>query len=296
MTSGENTTGATGTPGMRGKRVVLTGATSGIGQATALALAQAGTELTLVCRSRERGETACAAIRNVAPEAKLDLVLGDLAVQSGVRAAAAEVLEDPRPIDVLLNNAGVTYLKHTSTADDIETTFAVNHLAYFLFTMLLLDRVKESTPARIVNVASDAHKFSSMSFDNLNHESDFSWMKVYGQSKLANILFTYELARRLEGTGVTANCLHPGGVRTGLGANNAPRVHSWLMWLATPFLKTPEQGARTSIHLATSPALEGITGRYFANAKEARSSKESHDRDAAERLWTISEEMTGLAG
>ena len=168
---------------MRGKRVVLTGATAGIGQATAVALAEAGADLTLVCRSRERGEATCKRIHDTAPEARLDLVIADLAIQSEVRAAAAKVLDDPRPIHVLLNNAGVTYLKYTETADGFETSFAVNHLAYFLFTVLLLERVKQSAPARIVNVASHGHKFSSMSWDDLNHREDFSWMKVLLMSK-----------------------------------------------------------------------------------------------------------------
>jgi NAD(P)-dependent dehydrogenase (short-subunit alcohol dehydrogenase family) len=278
---------------MRGKRVVLTGATSGIGQATAVALAEAGADLTLVCRSPERGEATSALIHHAAPEAGIDLVIADLAIQREVRAAAAKVLEDPRPIDLLLNNAGVTHLKYTTTADGFETTFAVNHLAYFLFTQLLLDRVIASAPARIVNVASHAHKWSSMDWEHPNHEDDFAWMKVYGQSKLANILFTYELARRLEGTGVTVNCVHPGGVRTGLGAHNAPRVHKIAMWLATPFMKSPERGAQTSIYVSAAPELANVTGKYFANSREATSSKESRNPEAATRLWDLSERMTG---
>jgi NAD(P)-dependent dehydrogenase (short-subunit alcohol dehydrogenase family) len=280
---------------MAGRRVVLTGATSGIGQATAVALAGAGAALTLVCRSADRSEATRELIHQTAPGAAVDVVIGDLSIQSEVRSAAAQVLEDPRPIDLLLNNAGVTYLKYTTTADGLETTFAVNHLAYFLFTQLLLERVINSAPARIVNVASHAHKFSSMDWEHPNHEHDFSWMKVYGQSKLANILFTYELARRLEGTGVTVNCVHPGGVRTGLGANNAPRIHKLVMWLATPLMKTPEQGAQTSIYVATAPELANVTGKYFANSREATSSKESRDPAAALQLWQLSERMTGLA-
>jgi NAD(P)-dependent dehydrogenase (short-subunit alcohol dehydrogenase family) len=283
------------TGNMHGKRCVVTGATSGIGEATAVALANAGAELTLVCRSRARADATCEAIRRVAPDARVDLVLADLSSQAEVRAAAARLLEDPRPIDVLLNNAGVTHLKYTTTVDGIETSFAVNHLAYFLLTLLLLDRIREKTPARIVNVASHAHRFSRMDFDNLNHESDFAWMKVYGQSKLANILFSFELSRRLEGTGITVNCLHPGGVRTRLGAHNAPRIHRWLMWLATPVLRSPEQGARTSVHLASSPKVAGVSGEYFANCKPASSSKESRDPEVAEQLWEISERLTGLA-
>ena len=280
---------------MHGKRCVITGATSGIGGATAVALAVAGAELTLVCRSRARADASCDAIRRVAPDAQVDLVLADLSSHAEVRDAAARLLEDPRPIDVLVNNAGVTHLKYTTTVDGIETSFAVNHLAYFLLTLLLLDRIRAKTPARIVNVASHAHRFGRVDFDNLNHESDFGWMKVYGQTKLANILFSFELARRLEGTGISVNCLHPGGVRTRLGAHNAPRIHRLVMWLATPVLRSPEQGAHTSVYLASAPAVAGGSGEYFANCKPASSSKEARDPEVAKRLWQVSERLTGLA-
>jgi NAD(P)-dependent dehydrogenase (short-subunit alcohol dehydrogenase family) len=169
----------------------------------------------------------------------------------------------------------------------------VNHLAYFLLTCLLLDRLKTSAPARIVNVASDAHRFGSMDFDDLGGERSYRTMRVYGQSKLANILFTYELARRLQGTGVTVNCLHPGAVATGLGKNNG----GWakvVIGMLRPFFRTPGSGAATSIYLASSPQVDGISGKYFSNCKEARSSKESYDVAAARRLWEISERMTGL--
>lgn len=280
---------------LHGKRCVITGATSGIGQATAIALARAGADLTLVCRSRERGETTRARIHTAAPEAAVDVVIADLSSQDEVRRAAAELLDDPRPIHVLLNNAGVVNLRHSTTVDGIETTFAVNHLAYFLLTLLLLDRLRATPGARIVNVASDAHKFSRMDFDDLGREKNFRWMRVYGQSKLANILFTRELARRLEGEDVTVNALHPGGVSTGLGANNGPLIHRVAMTLARPFLKSPESGARTSIHLATSPVVAGVSGAYFASCKQTPGSRESRDPEVARRLWEVSERMTGLA-
>jgi len=283
------------TPDMKGRRCVITGATSGIGEATAAALARAGADLTLVCRSAERAEATVRRIREAAPGAQVDLVLADLSSQAEIRRAAAEILADPRPIHVLLNNAGVVHLSRTTTVDGIETTFAVNHLAYFLLTLLLLDRVRESADARIVNVASEAHRFTSMDFDDLGHEKDFGWVKAYGQSKLANILFTRELARRLEGTGVTVNCLHPGGVSTGLGANNHALLHRVLMFLGKPFMKTPEQGARTSIYLATSPEVAAVSGEYFANCKRKPGSRQSSDPEAARRLWDESERLTGLA-
>jgi NAD(P)-dependent dehydrogenase (short-subunit alcohol dehydrogenase family) len=280
---------------MKGRRCVITGATSGIGEATAVALAAAGAELTLVCRNREKAEATLGKIHAEAPYAAVDLVLADLSSQAEVRRAAAEILEDPRPIHVLINNAGVVNLKYSTTVDAIETTFAVNHLAYFLLTRLLLERIEQSPDARIVNVASDGHRFSSMDFDNIGHENDFRWMKVYGQSKLANILFTRELARRLEGSGVTVNALHPGGVSTGLGANNGTRLHGFLMAILKPFMKTPEDGARTSIYLASAPEVGKLSGEYFTRCKVTAGSRESRDMEAAARLWELSERMTGLA-
>ena len=271
----------TGLPSMHGKRCVLTGATSGIGQASAIALAAAGAELSLVCRSPERSEATLARIRETTPEAVVDLVLADLSSQAQVRQAAEQILADPRPIHVLLNNAGVVHLSHSTTVDGIETTFAVNHLAYFLLTMLLLERIRNTPSARIVNVASEGHRFSRM--------------HVYGQSKLANILFTRELARRVADSGVTVNSLHPGGVSTGLGANNATRLHGFTMALAKPFMKTPEQGARTSLYLATSPDVADVTGEYFVNCKRRPGSRESADAEIARRLWEVSEQMTGWA-
>ena len=286
----------TGLASMRGKRCVITGAPSGIGEASAVALAAGGAELSLVCRSQERGEATVTRIREHAPEAVVDLVLADLSAQAQVRQAAEQILADPRPIHVLLNNAGVVHLSYTTTVDGIETTFAVNHLAYFLLTMLLLERIRDTPSARIVNVASEGHRFSRMHFDDLGFEKRFQWMRVYGQSKLANILFTRELSRRLEGSGVTVNSLHPGGVSTRLGANNATRLHAFTMALAKPFMKTPEQGARTSIYLATSPDVADVTGEYFVNCKRKPGSRESADSEIARRLWEVSERMTGWAG
>ncbi len=278
---------------MTGRRCVITGATSGIGEATARALARAGAELTLVCRSPERAEATIARIQDEAPDARVDRIIADLSAQAEIRQAAAELLADPRPIHVLVNNAGVVNIRYSTTVDAIETTFAVNHLAYFLLTRLLLERIQQSPDARIVNVASDAHRFSRMDFDNLGHESDFGWIKVYGQSKLANILFTRELARRL-GDGVTVNALHPGGVRTNFGANNAPRLQRVLMTLGRPFLRSPEGGADTAIWLASAPEVAGTTGEYFASRKRRSGTRASRDMEAARRLWEVSERMTGL--
>ena len=192
-----------------------------------------------------------------------------------------------------MNNAGVVNLRRSTTVDGIETVFAVNHLAYFLLTHLLLERLRGSAPARIVNVASDAHRFGTIDLDDLGHARRYRAMRVYGSSKLANILFTYELARRLEGTRVTANCLHPGAVATRLGQNNG-RLATALTKLLRPFFRTPEQGAATAIYLASSPAVEGVSGRYFVDCKEARSSRASYDTDLALRLWHASARLTGI--
>jgi NAD(P)-dependent dehydrogenase (short-subunit alcohol dehydrogenase family) len=185
-------------------------------------------------------------------------------------------------------------LKHTRTVDGIETVFAVNHLAYFLLTHLLLDRLRASVPARIVNVASDAHRFGKLRFDDLGWEQGYKPMRVYGQSKLANILFTYELARRIEGSGVTVNCCHPGAVATRLGQNNG-RIATLLTRVLAPFFRTPDQGAATSIYLASSPAVDGVSGKYFSNSRVARSSRVSQDPAVALRLWEESARLTGVA-
>jgi len=182
-------------------------------------------------------------------------------------------------------------LHRTVTADGLETTFAVNHLAYFLLTTLLLDRLRASAPARIVNVSSDAHKFAPIDFDDLQNERRYGVMRVYGQSKLANILFTVELARRLAGSGVTANSLHPGAVATGLGKNNGGWARG-LITLLKPFFKTPDGGAATSLYLATSPAVDGVSGKYFVRCREKQPSRAAQDLHAAQRLWSASEALT----
>jgi NAD(P)-dependent dehydrogenase (short-subunit alcohol dehydrogenase family) len=196
-------------------------------------------------------------------------------------------------LHLLINNAGLGNTKRIVTEDGIEMVFAVNHLAYFLLTMLLLDRIKQSAPARIVNVASEAHRFGTINFDDLGGERSYKTFGAYGQSKLANILFSYELARRLAGSGVTVNCLHPGGIASGLWTNNG-RLAQFIMKAGRPFLKTPEQGAQTTIHLASSAKVEGVSGKYYANCREKTSNKESYDLNVARRLWDISERMTGV--
>jgi NAD(P)-dependent dehydrogenase (short-subunit alcohol dehydrogenase family) len=280
---------------MTGRTCLITGASSGIGRATAIELARMGATLVLVCRDRSRGEAALAEVQRNARGGGAQLMLADLASQESIRALAREYLATQRPLHVLINNAGVVNTRRSLTIDGIETVFAVNHLAYFLLTHLLLERLRASTPARIVNVASEAHKFGALDFDDLGGERRYRPMRIYGQSKLANILFTYELARRLDGTGVTVNCLHPGAVATGLGFNNGV-VAKAIISLLRPFIRTAEDGARTSIFLASSPAVEGVSGKYFVDCRERRSSPASNDQDAARRLWEVSAQLTGIGG
>ena len=277
---------------MKGRTVLITGATSGIGRATALGLARQGAALVLIARDRRKGEEVMAALL-VAGAAEAALIVADLSQQADVRRAAAEFLAGGRPLHVLVNNAGVVNLRRTVTADGLETTFAVNHLAYFLLTVLLLDRLRQSAPARIVNVSSDAHKFGQLDFDDLQNHRHYRAMRVYGQSKLANILFTAELARRLAGSSVSANSLHPGAVATGLGKNNGGWARG-LIAVLQPFFKRPDDGAATSLYLASSPAVDGVTGKYFDRCREKRPSAAAQDQAAAQRLWSVSEQLTQL--
>lgn len=279
---------------MRGRTVLLTGATSGIGAATALELARRDADLILVCRNRERGEATAQAVKAGGGSGSVEILLCDLAKLEDVRRVAADILASERPLHVLLNNAAVVNLERRLTADGIEESFAVNHLAPFLLTNLVLPRLRQSTPARVVTVASDAHKFvTGINFEDLGFEHGYGWMKSYGQSKLANIMFAYELDRRLQGSGVTSNCLHPGAVATGLGMNNGWWARG-LIRLLRPFFKTSERGAETSVFLASSPTVEGVSGKYFSNCRELKSAQSSYDRDAVQRLWNLSVEMTGL--
>jgi NAD(P)-dependent dehydrogenase (short-subunit alcohol dehydrogenase family) len=278
---------------LEGKTCLITGATSGIGRITAVAMARMGAELFLIYRDKLRAEETAVEIRNQTGNKNVHLLHADLGSQSQIRAAAAEFLAMARPLHVLINNAGLGNTKRMVTDDGIEMVFAVNHLAYFLLTILLLDRIKQSAPARIVNVASEAHRFGTINFDDLSGARRYRTFGAYSQSKLANILFTYELARRLEGSGVTVNCLHPGGVASGLWTNNGP-LPQFIMKVGKLFLKTPQQGAQTTIYLASSAEVEGLTGKYYANCKQKTSNNESYDLNTARRLWVVSEQMTGV--
>ena len=277
---------------MAGRTVLVTGGTSGIGRATALGLAAMGAHLAITGRDRERTEDAAREIRG-AGAGQVDVFVADLSAQSQVRRLAAEVLERLPRIDVLVNNAGGFWNTRHVTADGLERTFALNHLAPFLLTSLILGRLTQSGPARVVTVASNAQALGRIDFDDLQAERSYSGARAYNQSKLANVLFTYELARRLEGTAVTANALHPGLVRTSFGAEDPGAVQRLFVPFVRPFMKAPARGAATSIQLASAPGLEHVTGRFFAGGKPTRSSERSYDRAAAARLWQVSTELAG---
>jgi NAD(P)-dependent dehydrogenase (short-subunit alcohol dehydrogenase family) len=280
--------------GVMGEKVCLiTGATSGLGKATVTGLANMGASVVMVGRDRGRGEAALAEIKEKSANASVDLMLADLSSQEDIRRLADNFKEAYPQLDVLVNNAGVIRSKRITTADGLETTFAVNHLAPYLLTNLLLDVLKANAPSRIVNVASGDHKNGTIDFDDLQGEKGYKGAKAYSQSKLANVLFTYELARRLEGTGVSANCLHPGVVGTNLGSGVTGAL-GFTVRALTPLMKSPEKGAETSVYLASSPEVEGSSGGYFVKKAEARSSDVSHDQRIARRLWEVSAELTNL--
>ena len=275
---------------MVGQTVLVTGGSAGIGRATALALAVMGAHLAIAGRDRGRAEDAAREIR-AAGAAQVDVFVADLSSQSQVRRLAGEVLQRLSRIDVLVNNAGGYWNTRHVTADGLERTFAVNHLAPFLLTSLLLGRLKQSAPARVVTVSSNVQALGRIDFEDLQAERSYSGARAYNQSKLANVLFTYELARRLQGTSVTANALHPGVVRTAFGAEDPRAVQRLLMPVMRPFMKAPAQGAATSVYLASAPDLERVTGRFFAGSKPRKSGKRSYDRAAAARLWQVSADL-----
>jgi NAD(P)-dependent dehydrogenase (short-subunit alcohol dehydrogenase family) len=278
---------------MAGKTCVVTGATSGIGEVTACELARRGARVIIVGRSVERCAATLARIRDATGTTKAESLIAELSSQSSVRELADQIINRCDQLDVLVNNAGGMFLTRRESVDGIEMTLALNHLSCFLLTNLLLPLITTSTPARIINVASDAHKGASIHFDDLQFRRRYSGWRAYQQSKLANILFTYELARRLEGVGVTVNTLHPGFVRTGFFRD----MEGWKGWVirqsAALFAIAPEQGARTLIYLASSPEVAGVTGRYFVKEKPTVSSGASRDQAVAQRLWQVSEELTG---
>jgi NAD(P)-dependent dehydrogenase (short-subunit alcohol dehydrogenase family) len=278
-----------------GKQVLITGATNGIGLAAAEALAARGAQLAVVARSEERARDAVARIERAGATAgSVDVLLADLSSQASVRQLAADALARYPRIDVLVNNAGAIFATRQLTEDGIELTWAVNHLAPFLLSTLLLERLKESAPARVITTSSDAHSGSKIPFDDLGAARSYSGRGFgrYGETKLANILFTAELARRLEGTGVTANCFHPGTVATGFNRNNGALMRL-AMTVVKPFSRSPERGAETLVWLADAPEVGNETGGYFVDCRRRTPSTEAQDAETARRLWEVSEEQTG---
>lgn len=282
------------TENMSGKVVLITGGTDGIGRVTAEALAQAGAAVTLVARSAQKTELVAQAIREKTGNPSIETITADLSIQSEVRRAAETFRQRHHRLDVLINNAGAVFMSRQTSQDGIEMTFALNHLAYFLLTHLLLDLLKASAPARIVNVSSAAHTGTRGIADDVENPRSYSGWAAYSQSKLANVLFTYELARRLEGTGVTANVLHPGFVATNFGRSNGG-IFQPIFRLFQLGAITPEKGAETSIYLAASPEVEGVTGKYFDRCRAVQSTAVSYNTELASRLWEKSLNLTGMA-
>jgi NAD(P)-dependent dehydrogenase (short-subunit alcohol dehydrogenase family) len=279
---------------MAGKVSLVTGATAGIGKATARALASQGTTVIITGRNKQKAEDTVRQLQSETGNESVQYLLADFSDLDQVRDLAAAFKARFSRLDVLVNNAGAFFNSRIDTSYGVEMTFLVNHLAPFLLTHLLLNHLKTSPAARIINVSSDAHKQDQMDFDNLGFEKGFFGMKAYARSKLANILFTYELARRLENTRVTANALHPGHVSTDIWKSSSSFFGTVVKWIISRFTITPEQGADNSVYLATSPEVEGITGKYFVEREEVRSSPITYDENLAQRLWEISEKLTSI--
>jgi NAD(P)-dependent dehydrogenase (short-subunit alcohol dehydrogenase family) len=280
---------------LNGKTIVITGATDGIGKVTARELAKAGAAITIVGRNAAKGERVVKDLRAAAGHDGVDFVQGDLLSLKGVRGAAETLKGRLKGIDVLINNAGAAFIKRGVTEDGVEQTFALNHLGYFLMTALLLDLLKTAPSARVVNVASGAHFGATLDLGDLQNAKSYSGWRAYQQSKLANVYFTYELARRLQGTQVTANCLHPGFVASRFGDNNKGIGAMVFGFIKSIAAISEEDGAKTSIYLAGSPEVAGVSGKYFDKCKPVRSSPVSYDDRVARALWRASETMAGLA-
>ena len=285
---------------MDGKTCIVTGATSGIGKATALELARRGALVVLSCRNRPKGETVAREIRAQTQNPTIDLLIADLSSQQQVRAVAAEFTRKYHRLDVLINNAGAMFPERSESVDGIEMTLAVNHLAPFLLTNLLLDTMKRAGAARVINVNSDAHEHGRIDFADLQMRRRYGrgvGMRAYGNARLANLLTLYELSRRLEGTRITVNALHPGYVATNIvpleTATGPVRLLKPFWGIAKHFILTPEKGAATSLYLASSPQVAGASGKYFERCRPVASSRTSYDRDLQRRMWEASERLTG---
>ena len=281
---------------MAGKTVVITGATSGIGEVAALKLAEQGARIVFVARDRNRADVTMRRLRSANSAGKHEMHLADLSSLAEMKRVASEIASRESAVDVLINNAGAIFLARKTSVDGLEMTFATNHMAYFVITNLLLERLKSAPAARIVSTSSDAHRTGKLEFSDLQSERSYSSFRAYGTSKLENILFTRELARRLAGTRVTANCLHPGFVGTRFGQNNATNVIvRTLARGVMSFGLNPQEGARTIIYLASSPDVEGETGGYYYRCKKVTPTAAAQDDNDAKRLWEVSSDIAGLA-
>ncbi|WP_206352272.1 SDR family oxidoreductase [Tautonia rosea] len=279
---------------MDGKRCLVTGATSGIGAVTAEELARLGAEVILVGRDPKKCEEMLERLRRQTGNTAIHSMVADLSSQAEVRRLAEDVRVRFDRLDVLINNAGALFMDRRESVDGIEMTFALNHLAYFLLTHLLLDCLKAAAPSRIVVVASDAHRGASINFDDLQAQTRFKGLRTYSQSKLANVLFARELARRLEGTRVSVNALHPGVVNSSFFSSGEGPAWWVMRRLAGLIAISSEQGAKTSVYLATSPEVEGVSGTYFVKQRQVKPAPAAQNDEVARRLWRVSEEMTGL--
>jgi NAD(P)-dependent dehydrogenase (short-subunit alcohol dehydrogenase family) len=278
---------------LEGKTCMVTGATSGIGLATARGLAKLGARVVVVGRDANKCTRVVKDIRQQSGNPEVDCLLADLSDQAQIRKLALEFQESYARLHVLVNNAGGFFLRRQESVDGLEMTFALNHLNYFLLTILLIEVLKASAPARIVNVSSESHRNERMDFDDLQMKRSYKPMRAYGRSKLDNILFTRELSRRLEGSGVMANALHPGFVATNIGGNNG-----WLARVVMPLIHlraiSPQKGAETSIYLASSPEVAGVSSEYFIKCKSVRAGEAAYDDQAALQLWNASQDLTGV--
>ena len=278
---------------LENKVCLITGATNGIGQESAKALNNMGAEIVFVARNEEKGNFLKQQLKNDSGR-DATMIIANLSSQAEVKRAANEFLALEKPLDILLNNAGIMNRERNETVDGLEEVFSVNHLAYFTLSLMLSEKLRQTENSRIINVASGAHQFvKDMNFDDLQSEKTFKPLQVYGQSKLANILFTKSLSEKLLNSGVTVNCLHPGFVSTGIGSNNKG-IWSLLMFLAKPFAKKSNKGAETSIYLCSSPAVKNISGEYFVDCTVEKVSEAANDPKQAEKLWDISVELAGL--
>ena len=278
---------------LENKGCLITGATNGIGQESAKALNKMGAEIVFIARSEEKGNFLKQQLKNDSGR-DATMIVANLSSQAEVKRAANEFLALEKPLDILLNNAGIMNRERNETVDGLEEVFSVNHLAYFTLSLMLSEKLRQTENSRIINVASGAHQFvKDMNFDDLQSEKTFKPLQVYGQSKLANILFTKSLSEKLLNSGVTVNCLHPGFVSTGIGSNNKG-IWNLLMFLAKPFAKRTNKGAETSIYLCSSPAVKNISGEYFVDCTVEKVSEAANDPKQAEKLWDISVELAGL--